>query len=174
MNFSFEKIEEGFSLTSWIAGKLNPNATQADVGEAMEAYYDEKTKRWIFPGEDPAEVAKPLPPPPITPKPDSNKEAAISSTPVPPSNDPLASLMAPPTRPPSALRGGGLSHSAIKSRVNDPLAGIGLPPSSKIPRSPAVMKPPTGHVQETPKFAIFQPLPTKETTVNSSEKQPTS
>jgi len=40
------------SLTNRITNKLHPDATIADLGKPMEAYYDEKTKRWILPGDD--------------------------------------------------------------------------------------------------------------------------
>jgi hypothetical protein len=36
---------------------MPPNA---DMGEGMQAYFDEKNKVWVFPGEDPAEKAKPV------------------------------------------------------------------------------------------------------------------
>lgn len=147
------------------------NATVADVGEEMQAYYDDKLKRWIFPGDDPAEVAKPLAPPPIIPK----KTDAAPATPAPAddsaaSNDPLAALMAPP---PS--RGRGMSSNKKKgtpmsSRYADPLASMGnvMPSTSSAfgsksvpPESPMIMKPPT--------FAVFQPKPmTSENTASSS------
>jgi hypothetical protein len=74
--------------------RLNPDATTADLGGGMEAYYDEKLKRWIFPGDDPAEVAKPLAPPPtMTPKKEVVEEEK-NNAPL----DPLAAMMAPPPR----------------------------------------------------------------------------
>ncbi len=98
-----------------ITKKLNPDATIADAGKPMEAYYDEKAKRWIFPGDDPAEVAKPLAPPPITP---GVKKSDKAATPAATPNDPLSSLMAPPSRStPSA----------------DPLANLMAPPTRSTP-----------------------------------------
>jgi hypothetical protein len=35
-----------------------------DLGEGMQAYFDEKNKVWVFPGEDPAEKARPIGLPP--------------------------------------------------------------------------------------------------------------
>ena len=79
-------------LTRW----LNPEATQADLGEGMQAYYDEDRKVWVFPGEDPDEVARPIGPPPTT------QQQTSSPAPAPaPANDPLANLMAPPQRGPA-------------------------------------------------------------------------
>lgn len=106
----------------------------------MEAYYDKELKRWIFPGDDPAEVAKPLAPPPITPVTKENN--APVSTPKPTSNDPLAAMMAPPSRsrptpvgPPKIPRSHNLSHSS----------------------STKASMPPT---DAPPQFVIFQPKTT--------------
>ena len=91
-----EKGFFSFGIKSSVTKWLNPDATEADLGEKMQAYYDEDKKVWVFPGEDPAEVAKPIGPPPTTPM------AAAASTPAL-SNDPLAAMMAPPQRAPRAL-----------------------------------------------------------------------
>ncbi len=40
------------SLTNRIINKLHPDITIADLGKPMEAYYDERTNRWILPGDD--------------------------------------------------------------------------------------------------------------------------
>lgn len=129
----------------------------------MQAYYDEKLKRWIFPGDDPAEVAKPLAPPPIM-SPKAECAPAISSTPSA-SNDPLAALMAPPSRAMSSKKSSLLSS---KARYADPLASMGnvtystttgLPSvsSKNVPASPMRME---VSPAVTPKFAVFQPKPT--------------
>lgn len=135
----------------------------------MQAYYDEKLKRWIFPGDDPAEVAKPLAPPPIiTPK-TSDDAAAVSSTPAA-SNDPLAALMAPPSRAMSLKKSGPPSR-----RYADPLASMGnvsstpmtgLPPisSKNVPESPMRLD------ASAPKFAVFQPKPTESKKSDEQEK----
>jgi hypothetical protein len=111
----------------------------------MEAYYDKKLERWIFPGDDPAEIAKPLAPPPTTPM--VKSDSTPVSTPKPASDDPLAAMMAPPSRsrlttPNSALRG-----PPRIPRSHNPM-GTNAPPSSATPvASPAA----------TPQFVIFQP-----------------
>jgi len=115
-------------VTKW----LNPDATQADLGEGMQAYYDEDKKVWVFPGEDPADVAKPIGPPPTTPMADLS--AAPAPPPAPASNDPLAAMMAPPQRAP-------------RSRVKK------ASPSSM----PALLGTPMG--APSPKFAVFAPKP---------------
>jgi len=91
-------------IRSFFTKKLNPNATEADVGESMQAYFDKKANRWVFPGEDPVELSKPLAPPPTVMKSiKSNEEKEEHNVlenegkpkevaPV----DPLAALIAPP------------------------------------------------------------------------------
>jgi len=126
-----------------VAKKLNPDATEADLGGKMEAYYDKKLGRWIFPGDDPNEVAKPLAPPPVAP--------AVKDAPKQPvaSNDPLAALMAPPSR--------GLTtanRTVTRSRYADPLAAMGaVAPSSGTP----LAKGPSASMasSEPPKFTVF-------------------
>jgi hypothetical protein len=122
-------------VTKW----LNPDATTADLGERMEAYYDEKLKVWVFPGEDPAEIAKPIGPPPTTVKntinePQTDNKDTNSNT----NLDPLAAMMAPPKRGPAAL-----------SRSRTPIR-----PS---PSSMPVMFPNTS--QPTTQFTVFTPPP---------------
>ena len=132
-------------MTKW----LNPDATTADLGEGMQAYYDEKLKVWVFPGEDPAEKAKPIGPPPMTPakKEDSKQEEAKSEAVATPPADPLAAMMAPPRRPPSSFRRPGATPGAARP---------GAPPTFMMPpgASPAMgaktMQPP-------PQFKIFKP-----------------
>ncbi len=132
---------EGGSWTLGIKAKvtkwLNPDAKIADPGEEMQAYYDEKRKVWVFPGEDPDEKVKPIPPPPTTPL---GPDATATNQPeTPRSNDPLAAMMAPPKRTPASLpRGvGARAPSAAASR--HPLTSPGGGPP--------------------PQFAVFQPKP---------------
>ncbi|CAM9552081.1 unnamed protein product [Phaeothamnion confervicola] len=40
---------------------IHPGAKHVDLGEKMEAYYDAKLKRWVFPGEDATTAAADLP-----------------------------------------------------------------------------------------------------------------
>lgn len=121
----------------------------------MQAYYDEKLKRWIFPGDDPAEVAKPLAPPPIIPK----NADAVPATPAPSaagSNDPLAALMAPPpSRGVSSMKKG---TPAVASRYSDPLASMGRVDQNSSNMNERV--PPSSPMITIPTFAVFQPRPT--------------
>jgi hypothetical protein len=119
-------------VTKW----LNPDATTADMGEGMQAYFDEKNKVWVFPGEDPAEKAKPVGPPPMvtTPAKPAPETASI------PSNDPLAAMMAPPRRGPSAVRARSMQ---IPTR---PALGGGGSGGGPMPGAP-------------PQFAVFKPQP---------------
>lgn len=142
---------------SKLLGRDSESKTKvADVGEEMQAYYDEKLKRWIFPGDDPAEVAKPLAPPPIIPK----KTDAAPSTPAAPapaaSIDPLAALMAPPpSRGMSSKKKGTSSYGA--RRYADPLASMSSSSSmgKKVPPSPMM----NNQAAPPPTFAVFQPKP---------------
>jgi hypothetical protein len=112
----------------------------------MQAYYDEKLKRWIFPGDDPAEVAKPMAPPPII---HMNVNAA-PATPAPAaagSNDPLAALMAPPpSRSVLSMKKGMPTATSRHSNPVDSGVKKGVPPASPM--------------MTTPNFAVFQPRPT--------------
>ncbi|CAM9622634.1 unnamed protein product, partial [Ectocarpus fasciculatus] len=100
-------------LAKMMSKWLYPEAKHADVGNDMEAYYDEKAKRWVFPGEDPGEAVTGPPPPPPTasqlggggpPGPPGaaggggggGATSPPNSTPGLDANDPLAALMAPP------------------------------------------------------------------------------
>ena len=102
----------------------------------MEAYYDEKLKRWIFPDTDLDEVAKPLGPPPTATPQASAPEPAPAAT----SNNPLAAMMAPPQRAPSALRSRG-------TPARFPGAAT---PGASLGGAPPV----------TPNFAVFTPKAT--------------
>ena len=126
-----------FGIKSKVTKWLNPDAHEADLGEKMEAYYDNERKVWVFPGENPEEVAKPIGPPP-TP------QTVQVATPTPPahtmSNDPLAAMMAPPPRAPAGLAG--------KAR-NAPATPGHRIPGMIVPGSAPAAAPPT--------FAVFQP-----------------
>lgn len=103
----------------------------------MEAYYDEKTKRWVFPGEDPGEAVQGPPPAPPTASelgggggPPSSSGGGVltsppNSTPGLDANDPLAALMAPPPVSVGAPR----RHTASGSPpLGSPPLGAGPPP----------------------------------------------
>ena len=127
----------GFGLRTWVAKKLNPEATEADLGGKLEAYYDKKLGRWIFPDDDPNEVSKPLAPPPVV-KASVAKDDAKQAVETASKSDPLAALMAPPPSrglPANRAASANSTKAALKAR-------------QVAPSSPAV---------EPPKFAIFQP-----------------
>jgi len=114
-------------MTKW----LNPDATKADIGEPMQAYYDDKRKVWVFPGEDPDETVKPIGPPPTT---STSVPTLAAALPPPTSNDPLAAMMAPPSR------------SAIsKSKMGAEPYHLATP--GKVPMA----------YTPVPSFAVFQP-----------------
>ena len=124
----------GKSSNSWglgIRGRmikwLNPDAHQVTLEESTEkAYYDEKRKVWVFPGDNPDDLVKPIGPPPTIP--------ASPATPGPSSSiaqsnatDPLAAMMAPPKRAPTSFKRPGTYASMPSPGVSTPLAA-GTPP----------------------------------------------
>ena len=117
----------------------------------MQAYYDEKLKRWIFPGDDPAEVAKPLAPPPIIPK-SSDTTTLIPVTPTRSNNDPLAALMAPPpSRGIPTKRGCGPPGVPMTAMASAKSTGGGGGVKNT--------GPPISPMNQTPTYAVFQPKP---------------
>ena len=167
---TFQHLDDNFSdcifllclsigSSGWLSKLLGRDAESnkakvADVGEDMQAYYDEKLKRWIFPGDDPAEVAKPLAPPPIIPKTTGNDAAGATPTqaPAPSSDDPLAALMAPPPMSRGRSPKKKVGNTPLAGRYADPLSSIGNVSSNKLPpASPMMNQPPT--------FAVFKPKP---------------
>lgn len=136
---------------------FNPDATvvtlEQDDGKAV---YDEKLKRWIFPGDNLEEISKPLPPPPKGPlkmnTPDLDAKGSEASKP----SDPLGNLMAPPPR----RLVGSATHTVARSRYPDPMASMGVVSSSgsnsnSPPKKPSIgSKPPSG----PPKFTVFKPV----------------
>jgi hypothetical protein len=103
---------------------------------------------WIWTGDDPTEVAKPLPPPPMGPKHGTEKASNTSSLEQETRNDPLAALMAPPSRAPSAIKRSGFGGSADKRTPGQYVPGM-MPPGPKGLLSPAP--------GPTPQFAVFTP-----------------
>jgi hypothetical protein len=147
--------------TGWFSkllgrGDTESKATVADVGEEMQAYYDEKLKRWIFPGDDPTEVAKPLAPPPIIPTSSADSTATlIPTTPAPSSSgnndDPLAALMAPPPSRgiPSSMK---QRTAAMTSTTTSTGGGGGV---KKKTGTPPISSP----MINMPTYSVFQPKP---------------
>lgn len=125
-------------MTKW----LNPDATQADLGEQMQAYYDEKRKVWVFPGEDPDEKAKPTGPPPTTPLASSPSPAPTHAV----ASDPLAAMMMPPKRAPSNFQ---MKSKSVGATPNRPY----MPPMMMFPGQASPNGP-------APQFAVFTPKPT--------------
>ncbi len=164
----------GWSIGKWFAKKISLEATIADPGEEMKAYYDEKLKRWVFPGDDPATVAKPLPPPPTMSS--TKKEPDAQNTTTPSKADPLASLMALPSRTPVHGSGqGGLADLMAPPRVarshfSEPrvktasrLPNMNVSSSARKPAAEPGSKPPAPH------FVIFQPPATQSSEQKSEE-----
>ena len=84
----------GWSIRKRLVKWINPDATEVTLPQEEEkAYYDEKQKVWVFPGDDPDELVKPIGPPPMaSTKPANEEPASEDSNP----SDPLAAMMAPP------------------------------------------------------------------------------
>jgi hypothetical protein len=121
---------------------FNPNATEVTLEESSEKpYYDEKLKVWVFPGENPEELAKPIGPPPTTSGLGASPPAMAADESKAVANDPLAMMMAPPKRAPSGPR--GLPSSGTPAR--------GYPGMSSPAMAPPMFAP--------PQFAVFQPKP---------------
>lgn len=81
----------------------------------MDAYYDEKLKVWVFPGEDPAEKAKPIGPPPLAVQAATKNDRNEMNTEVTAATiDPLAAMMAPPRRGPTAVSRSRAQNSSIR------------------------------------------------------------
>ena len=146
----FAEGKWGFGFTEKMNKWLNPDATTADLGEGMQAYYDEQRKVWVFPGEDPDEIAKPIGPPPTV----SATKLEQKESPTSP-KDPLSAMMAPPQRAPSFRR----SFSALSTMGN---AGV-----SAASRYPGMMPPGAGPRPgpslsaggPPPQFTVFKPTP---------------
>ena len=159
------------NLTGSIAKRLNPDATVADTGEEMQAYYDEKLKRWIFPDTDLDEVIKPLAPPPT-----ALAAASPAPAPAPASNDQLAALMAPP---PAAIPGRprpGMPTLAAGNNTRGGPPPIGGPPpmGMAIPPVTPGFSGPAAAASTPPQFAVFTPQPvtaTDEAAETSDDQQ---
>ena len=153
-NSSIYVIEKGFfdlgikqTFTKW----LNPDATTADLGDEMQAYYDNERKVWVLPGQDPEELAKPIGPPPTAlastaPSASDDKDSKTSQ-----SADPLAAMMAPPQRGPSALsRSRGSTPSIRPSPASMPIM---FPPGMTMPGPGAstfsVFTPPAANLEQS-------------------------
>jgi COPII coat assembly protein SEC16 len=133
-----------FNLKNRLVKLFNPDATLVDdLGEKMQAYYDTDKKVWVFPGQDPAEVARPVAPPPTAPLPSAPTPEAPASL------DPLAAMMAPPPR-----RG--------PARPSQGAAVLRRSPASMPMMFPPGMMPTNGTTStagSAPKISVFSPRP---------------
>mmetsp|Transcript_26865 Transcript_26865/g.35950 ORF Transcript_26865/g.35950 Transcript_26865/m.35950 type:complete len:522 (+) Transcript_26865:1952-3517(+) len=147
-----------WSMKDWLTKRFNPEAKVADVGDSMQARYDPKLKRWIFPGDNPEEIAKPLAPPPIMKK----DTITAKAEPVAAKNDdPLSSLMAPPPM-----------RSTPRPRYADPLASMGAVHPGRTPTMPSFsVSPPMGSSLEPPKFTVFQAKAPDRTDASPADKK---
>jgi len=142
-----------WGIGTWLTKKMYPEAKVADIGDEMQAYFDEKLGVWVFPGEEDkaAEVAAGPPPPPTNLGPVSMDgsegmgpgNATSSAQP----DDPLAALMAPP---PSSLRGFG---GAASTRFTYPNPYAPTPPANQNGTPPVSQT----TSQAIPKYAVFAP-----------------
>ena len=109
-----------------------------------------------MPGDDPNEVAKPLAPPPTMTQ--AAAQPSIDNQQDEGPKDPLAAMMAPPSRTPSSLRrpAGGAARSTG-------MMPGGLPPGMMPPMPPGAATPAAGRPQPAagapPSFAVFTPKP---------------
>ena len=133
-----------FGIKDYFTKKLNPDATTADLGGSMDAYFDSKQNRWIFPGDDPNDVPAALGPPPTTPMAEKKSEETKDKKPEKPATpgDPLALMMAPPSRRPVSKK----NQSKVPGAG---IPGMKMPPTNS--SSAATGKAPP------PQFAVFKP-----------------
>jgi hypothetical protein len=103
--------------------------------EDEKPYYDKERKVWVFPGENPEDVAKPIAPPPTMVSAPTEPVEPAPSAPL----DPLAALMAVPSSraPPGLRRPNAGATGAFGSKPQAP------------PSAP-------------PQFAVFKPKPQDE------------
>lgn len=140
------------SIRKGIIKWIMPNAVDAteNTGSKLEAYFDKQLNRWVFPGEDPQAVA-PLPPPPTSiggggssagpsggaspafplasTGASSGNNSGSSSSSAAPAHDPLAALMAPPSRAlPGIAYNGNNNNGSEDGGGSDPLSMMMRPP----------------------------------------------
>eukprot|EP00934_Nitzschia_sp_Nitz4_P008522 Nitzschia sp. Nitz4//scaffold34_size148208//91553//101858//NITZ4_002988-RA/size148208-snap-gene-0.209-mRNA-1//1//CDS//3329548819//8512//frame0 len=136
----------GWSLRQRLVKWINPDATEVVLPDNEEKpYYDEKRKVWVFPGDNPDELVKPVAPPPTAMQKSTEPAAPEPET----SNDPLAAMMAPPRRGPSTLQRPGRASATPRTP--------GTPAGMPMPNKAGAASPMPGGAP--PKFAVFQPVP---------------
>jgi len=156
---STEKPRSGGLLSgfrSMMIKRFNKDAVECTLPDNEEkAYYDEKLKRWVFPGDDLDELAKPMAPPPIMPGGGDSTPAAEPEPKADVSNDPLAAMMAPPSRRPVRRPGG--------TPTMPPVGGAMPPMAGMPPMMPGMPSPVAGGAPAAPpQFAVFTPAKKEE------------
>jgi hypothetical protein len=117
----------------------------------MQAYYDDKRKVWVFPGEDPEEKAKPIGPPPTAPT-ATEKTEESPKTP----EDPLAAMMAPPQRATSFRRASSMLSQIEKGgSLASRYPNMGPPGVAKSPGSVSSLS----AAGPPPQFTVFTVKP---------------
>jgi len=160
---SFQSMKEGLIQKLVPAG----NAKIAKTGKELDAYYDEKLKKWVFPGaEGEADGAEAAPKAP--PKMDLSRPASA-----PPGAKGGDNPAAPPG-PPQFSAGANFRKGASRSRYVDPFATAGntMERPDTAPSNPSNTPPPmppTGGPPSFPnnnlmprggqKFSVFTPPP---------------
>ncbi|OQS02896.1 COPII coat assembly protein SEC16 [Thraustotheca clavata] len=138
-------------IKDYLTSKLEPtgDAKVAKLGDKMEAYYDEKLKRWVFPKGEGEEEVEELPSAPPTSFPAATHSAPASQA----TDDPLAALMAPPSRNtgPASQDGNALS-SMIAPPARSNLYGSQRGSQRTLNRKPS-----------RPQYAVFKPSPSTAT-----------
>ena len=128
--------KSGWSLRNFIAKKLHPDATVADLGDSGKMVYSQEFKVWYLDGkEDPETLAQAKAPPPPPTMAVPSTPSATGPAPSCASDDPLAALMAPRGAP------AGMSRTTTGPPMNITTNSDVLPPQ----------------------FSVFTPTPAKET-----------
>merc|ERR1712238_355617 len=146
-------------MKSYLVKRFNPDAKLCELPDNEEKpYYDNDSKRWIFPGDDPAEIAKPLAPPPTIGK-MPTEEVKSNETKDDGPKDPFAAMMAPPVNrglsakrragggppgmssPPGMMGGGGGGGGPPGMTSQPGMIGAGSPPGMMMPAQFSVFAP---------------------------------
>ncbi len=126
--------EGGWSFRKKLVKWINPDATEVSLPENEEKpYYDENRKVWVFPGDNPDDLVKPIAPPPTMAATRPSDPLPVPEAPL----DPLAAMMAPPPRVPSSIRRPALGGAS--RGYSGTIQGVGAPSTAP------------------PQFAVFQP-----------------
>lgn len=158
-------------LISW----LYPEAHNANdnLGQGLEARYDEATKRWIFPGEENKVSEESLGPPPMKMMMSGNASIGPGMGPAASSSsegagvgggggyDPLAALMAPPPRSSSygipTSSSNSFSSGPSTSTDLDPLAAMMAPPPMRQQQGQGQFAMPPSTSGAPPSVSIWKP-----------------